>query len=357
MSDPSMHKEYLLSALAQAQLGRGLCAPNPSVGAVAVQHGQIIAKAWHEGAGSPHAEQVLLSRIPPSNQETTLYVTLEPCNHWGRTPPCVEAIIAHGIKCVVFAYKDPNPIVAKNHTPTILRQHGIEVIHYPLPEIDRFYQSYHYWMQTHKPWVTVKMAQSLDGYIAGACGKRVQISNAACGVFTHEQRKACDVILTTSRTILQDNPQFTVRLDANKVESKPLAVLDAHLSLGQNVSALQWAKQGHIYYDSRKVVQAPHKGCQYYPIPMQEKGLDLDAVLGHLGALGYHDVWVEAGAQLFTALHHAHLVQRTYIYISPHIIGHTGLSLYSKLTSWHKSQAMSWQVMDDNVILTIDWSF
>lgn len=350
-----MHKEYLLSALAQAKLGRGACAPNPSVGAVAVLDDHIIAKAWHRGAGLPHAEQALLTQIPYANQDITLYVTLEPCNHWGRTPPCVDAIIAHGIKRVVYGYNDPNPLVSKNQTPRILREHGVEVIHYPLPEIDAFYQSYHHWIQTQKPWVTVKIAQTLDGQIAGADGERISISNLSCGEFTHEQRKKTDVILTTARTIMTDDPLFTVRLQGADVETKPLAVLDTHLRLSHEIQALQLATRGLIYYDESQTVTHRHAQCEYYPMPVHQDRLDLTAVLGHLGALGYHDVWVEAGRQLFTALHRAHLVNRTHIYIAPKILNQVGMSLYSDLNTFEEAQTLSWQVMGDNVILTIDW--
>lgn len=350
-----MHKEYLLSALEQAKLGRGVCSPNPSVGAVAVQHGQIIAEAWHPGAGLPHAEQILLTRIPPSYEDVTLYVTLEPCNHWGRTPPCVDAIIAHKIKRVVYAYADPNPIVSVNDSPKILAEHGIEVIHYPLPEIDRFYQSYHYWLHSRKPWVTVKIAQTLDGHIAGLQGARTPISNSVCADFTHQKRKDSDIILTTSRTILQDNPQLTVRLPGQKVVAKPLAVLDTHLNLQHEVHALQMAKQGMIYYDGAYPLAYQHAGCAYYPMPVQDGLLDLAAVISHVGSLGYHDLWVEAGSQLFTALHQAGLVNRTHIYIAPKLLGKTGLPLYANMESFASAQAVSWQIMDDNVMLTIDW--
>lgn len=350
-----MHKEYLLSALEQAKLGRGRCAPNPSVGAVAVQHGQIIAEAWHPGAGFPHAEQILLTRIPPSCQDVTVYVTLEPCNHWGRTPPCVDAIIAHKIKRVVYAYADPNPLVSANDSPTILREHGIEAIHYSLPEIDRFYQSYHHWLHHHKPWVTVKIAQTLDGHIAGAHGTRSFISNALCADFTHKKRKDSDVILTTSHTILQDNPQLTSRLPGQEIVRKPLAVLDRSLRLKHAVQALQMAQQGIIYYDEAHLLDYQHAGCAYYSVPVQDRHLDLSAVIGHLGSLGYHDLWVEAGSELFTALHQAGLVNCTHIYIAPKLLGNTGLPLYANMDAFTSAQTLSWQIMDDNVMLTIDW--
>lgn len=351
-----MHKEYLLSALEQAELGRGSCAPNPSVGAVAVHEGQILAKAWHPGAGQPHAEQVLLSRMPPSCQDVTLYVTLEPCNHWGRTPPCVDAIIAYGFKRVVYAYADPNPLVSNNNTPQILTEHGIEVIHYPLTEIDAFYQSYSHWLLTKKPWVTVKIAQSLDGHIAGQHGARVTISNSACSDFTHKQRKETDIILTTSRTILQDNPQFTVRIPGQETQSKPLAILDTQMRLHAEPEALRLAKRGVIYHAEGYSVQQPHANCAYYPMPVTaKKHLDLTAVISHLGSLGYHDVWVEAGAQLFVALHKAGLVNRTYIYVAPTILGKTGLSLYENMDGFGSAQSSSWQIMDNNVVLTVEW--
>ena len=151
-----MHNKFLLAALEQAKKGRGSCAPNPSVGAVAVQNGKIISQSWHKGAGCLHAEQSLLKDLPSGMNDLTLYVTLEPCNHWGRTPPCTKAIIEHGIKKVVYAFSDPNPLVAKNNTPEVLRQHGIECIYFPLPTIDEYYQSYHYWTRSGKPYVTTR---------------------------------------------------------------------------------------------------------------------------------------------------------------------------------------------------------
>jgi len=284
-----------------------------------------------------------------------MYVTLEPCNHWGRTPPCVEAIIAHGIQRVVYAYADPNPVVAANQTPQILREHGIDVLHYPLAEIDRFYQSYHHWSQTHKPWVTVKMAHTLDGHITAADGGRMHISNAACAEFTHQQRKASDVILTTARTIIEDNPQLTVRLPDMAVTSKPLAVLDTRLSLPFDMQALRLSQKTHVYHSEEAAVTQSHADCVYHAMPMQKTQLDLAAVIGHLGSLGYHDVWVEAGRQLFTALHQAGLVQRTHIYIAPKLRGGQGAGLYAQLQSFEKAKTSSWQVMDDNAILTVDW--
>lgn len=355
MSELNMHKEFMLYALEQAKLGKGQCAPNPCVGAVAVQQGVVIAKAWHRGAGLAHAEQLLLEQIPQATPEVTLYVTLEPCNHWGRTPPCVEAIIAHGIRRVVYAYADPNPVVAANHTPQILRDQGIEVIYYPLPEITEFYKSYHYWLQTGMPWVTVKMAQTLDGYIAGSGGTRTYISNETCFKFTQQQRHDSDVILTTSRTILQDDPQFTARLSDNESFAKHLAILDRKLSIQSNMQALQLAKSVHIYYDQSYQSISKLPRCVYHPISVQDNRLDLTAIFGHLGGLGYHDVWVEAGADLFYELHKKRLCNTTYIYIAPKTLETEGLSLYENQLPFEHAQHLEWQIMGDNAVLMIEW--
>ncbi|KTD14216.1 riboflavin biosynthesis protein [Legionella hackeliae] len=343
----------MLAALEQAWLGRGTCAPNPSVGAVAVHNGEIIARAWHPGAGNPHAEQLVLEQIPKGLSDVTLYVTLEPCNHWGRTPPCVAAIIHHKISQVVYAFADPNPVVAANNTPELLQKAGIKVIHFPLEEVHHFYQSYCYWTATKKPWVTAKIAQSLDGKIAGVNGARCQLSNACCSEFTHQKRLYSDIILTTANTILNDNPLLNVRLN-HQVISKTVAVLDSHLRLTGKENVFKTAKHCHIYYHEHYSVKEPLQNCSYHAIPAKNEQLDLSSVLSHLGQLGFHDVWVEAGGILFSALHQENLVQRTYLYLVPTVLGENTTSAFHGAI-FTKERTVSWQVKADNVIACLDW--
>lgn len=350
-----MHEQFLLAALNQAKLGRGICAPNPSVGAVAVHKGKIIAQTWHRGAGTPHAEQLLLEQLPKNISEITLYVTLEPCNHWGKTPPCVDAIIQYGVKRVVYAYRDPNPIIIANNTPRVLNEHGVEVFHYPLPEIDDFYQSYRYWTLTNKPWVTVKLAQSLDGKIAGAKGARVQLSNALCEAFTHQKRRQCDVILTTARTINQDDPKLNVRLSGVE-EAKPVAIIDSHATVNPEANVFSTAKHCHIYHSEQCVPSTIHSNSTCHAMPATKGLLDLSAVISHLGKLGYHDVWVEAGGALFSALHLAQLVNKTYIYVVPKVLGESAISAYHHADIFNSACNVSWQTMGDNMIASLDWA-
>src|SRR5688572_12392757 len=157
-------ENLLRAALDEARRGRGLCAPNPAVGAVLVQKDFIVSKGYHHGAGLPHAEVEALADVREDLSQATLYVTLEPCCHQGRTPPCTRFLIERGIKKVVYGHQDPNPVVAGKGEAE-LRAAGVEVTHLPLPEVERFYRSYDHWTRTGRPFVTAKLALSLDGKI------------------------------------------------------------------------------------------------------------------------------------------------------------------------------------------------
>ena len=365
-----MHEQFLLAALEQARLGQGSCAPNPCVGAVAVHNGTIIAHAFHNGAGTPHAEQLLLAQLPPKIPGISVYITLEPCNHWGKTPPCVQALVDYGVEQVVFAYYDPNPLVAVNNSSEQLRQQGISVTHYPLKEIDDFYTSYTHWVETGKPRVTVKMAQSFDGKIGRADGDRLILSNGLCAEFTHKQRAIYDVILTSAKTIHCDNPKMNVRLNGHE-QAKIVAIIDKNLSLDQNALIFSTASHCLIYHRTGVTVpqdqiagrssasiekkdQVPR--CTYYAMPIKNNQLDLAAVISHLGELGYHDVWVEAGGAVFSALHKQRLVDRTYLYLVPTSLGENAVSAYQQNGIFDRKHRVSWHVMGDNMIACLDWS-
>ncbi|MBL7481141.1 bifunctional diaminohydroxyphosphoribosylaminopyrimidine deaminase/5-amino-6-(5-phosphoribosylamino)uracil reductase RibD [Legionella bononiensis] len=367
-----MHEQFLLAALNQAKLGQGICAPNPSVGAVAVQNGNIIAQDWHRGAGSPHAEQLLLAQFTPKTPGVSLYITLEPCNHWGRTPPCVNAIINHGIEEVYFSYLDPNPLVAQNNSTALLQEHGIKVTHLPLPEIDEFYKSYTHWIVTHRPRVTVKMAQSLDGKIGRLSNERVILSNSLCAEFTHKMRAASDVILTSARTVERDNPRMNVRLNQQE-QAKPVAIIDRDLSLSDESLVFSTASHCYIYHDEHRLLPDTERikadpgqirsnsslslypNSTYHAMPLKSGRMDLNSIINHLGELGFHDVWVEAGGAIFSALHQEGLVHRTYLYIVPIFLGTEAVSAYQYRELFDREHKVSWHEMGDNMIACIDW--
>lgn len=349
-----MHEQFLLLALEQAKLGQGICAPNPCVGAIAVQNGLIIAQAWHKGAGTPHAEQLLLAQFPPKTPGVTVYITLEPCNHWGRTPPCVDALIQHGIDTVVFACADPNPLVANNGSCARLTEQGIKVLQIAVPEITAFYRSYTYWTRTGKPWVTVKIAHTLNGKIGGAKGERIQLSNAECSKFTQLKRAATDVILTSSRTVLLDNPKLNARLNNTEI-AKTVAILDTHLSLHANLQIFSKAAHCLVYHHQDAKEKQAYPNSSFYKVPLKNAKLDLVAVIDHLGSLGFHDVWVEVGGMVFSALHKQGLVQTTYVSVVPTVLGEDAISAFQDTGIFQKKHSVFWQAMGDNAQACFEW--
>src|SRR3989344_2995168 len=165
-----MYQDYLKRALKLAEKRRGFCSPNPAVGAVVVKDGKIIGEGWHEKAGAPHAEVMALASAGSSAAGGILYVTLEPCSHTGRTPPCTDLIIKTGIKAVYYGFKDSN-LTVSGQGEFYLKSAGIACEQIELPEINAFYRSYAHWLKTKKPWVTAKIALSLDEKIASVDGK------------------------------------------------------------------------------------------------------------------------------------------------------------------------------------------
>jgi diaminohydroxyphosphoribosylaminopyrimidine deaminase/5-amino-6-(5-phosphoribosylamino)uracil reductase len=349
-----MHEQFLLVALQQARLGRGLCAPNPSVGAVAVQNGKIISQAWHQSAGKPHAEQLVLAKLPPNLQDITLYVTLEPCNHWGKTPPCVDEIVKYGVRRVVYAYADPNPIVAENNTPSLLEKHGIEVLYFQLAVVDDFYKSYRHWILSKRPYLTAKIAQTFDGKIAGPLGSRRQLTNSKCSEFTHQKRQQADIILTTARTINLDDPQLNVRLQEGTY-AKPIAIIDRKGTVNPEAKVFSNNIPCHIFYDEQYSITDPLAKAEYHPVSSLNGLLDLESIVIKLGSLGYHDVWVEAGGRLFSSLHEKKLVQQTYIYLAPSALGEDSITAYH-YDIFSNPHSITWETKGNNVIASLIWN-
>lgn len=349
-----MHKQFLLKALEQAWLGRGSCFPNPSVGAIAVQNNVIIAQAWHQGAGMPHAEKLLLDKIPKNSKGVSLYVTLEPCNHWGKTPPCVNAIINHGIDRVVYAFKDPNPVVAANNTPELLKKHKIDAIYCEVPEVTKFYESYQHWVINKTPWITAKIAQTFDGKIAGANSRPIKLSNDKCSEFTHLQRFHTDIILTSAKTINIDNPSLNARFQG-EIRKKHVAIIDTRLEVNKEAWLFEKAECYHIFYDASLLKPKKFNNCRFHGVSAENGQLDLKKIIYHLGSMGYHDVWVEAGGGLFSSLHHAKLVNRTYIYLVPMVLGSSAVSAYRGENFLESFSKISWWAEEDNMIAAIDW--
>lgn len=353
-----MHDVYLKETLSLAKSRRGFCAPNPAVGAIVVKNNQIISKGTHFASGHPHAEVEALTPLGENAKDAILYCSLEPCCHLEKkTPPCTDFITNAGIKKVIYGFRDPNPEVAGKGEQR-LRAAGIECIQQSSAEITSFYQSYEHWCMTRKPFVTAKLALSLDGKIAAANGQRIAITGNAAQQFTHQQRQKTDAILTTAKTIQADNPLFNVRL-ADQIHSKPLYILDRQLTTPLQANIFTTAKSVTLFYDAQiaeqKLKAYQEKGAQCVPITTNANRLALTEILHWLGKTGIHDLWIEAGGSCFFAFAEAKLLQSAFIYIAPKILGNSAQPAFLETIDLFNNARYQWQILESDIICKLNW--
>ncbi len=351
-----MHEEYLKEALAIAEIRQGFCSPNPSVGAVVVKDNFILSTGMHYEYGAPHAEVDALAQIGEEAKGATIYVTLEPCCHWGKTPPCTQLLIDRGIKEVIYAYEDPNPLVA-GKGQHMLTNANIKCRHISLPEINEFYKSYTHWHHTQLPFVTAKLAISMDGKIAGPHHQPVKISGLQLQITTHQLRKKSDAILTTVNTIQHDNPQLNVRIEG-VIYKKPLYILDSQLNTPINSNIFQTAENVTIFHaanaPSHKAEELTAHGATCQAIPTNEYGLNLMNVLKFIGNEGRHNLFIEAGGRCFTSFIEQKLIHRALIYISPKILGQHALSAFNCNNNiLSLAQNIEWHIVEQDVMCDI----
>jgi diaminohydroxyphosphoribosylaminopyrimidine deaminase/5-amino-6-(5-phosphoribosylamino)uracil reductase len=307
------HSYFLLKALEQAYKGLGLCSPNPAVGAVVVSQNRIVGMGYHRGPGTDHAEVVALRHAGPKARGATLYVTLEPCCHHGRTPPCTDAIIRAGIRLVVYGEHDPH-----RHTSMrgedVLRQASVPCERQHEAVLHRFYQPYFYNLKTQRPWVIYKLAMSFNGKIAGPNCQTLPITGEELRVFTHEQRLQSDALLTSSKTVIHDNPRMNVRLDVGVI-AKRVYLIDRNLSVSLNAEIFKTAKAPLTIFHHAAVDTPQYRALEKRGVRLIAF-VTLDDIFGVIARDGVHRVWVEAGAELFALLHAARLINEIYFYIA-----------------------------------------
>jgi len=318
----------------------------------------VVSEGFHRQFGAAHAEVDALQHLNGQAKGATVYVTLEPCCHWGKTPPCTDHLINSGVTEVFYGFEDPDFRVA-GKSETILRQAGISCQQKTLPEINNFYRSYAHWNRTGKPWVTAKLAMSLDGKIAGPGGQPVSITGPAVGKFTHEQRYQTDAILTTAVTVMRDNPKLNARL-GNEQYAKPVFILDSELNLPEDLQIYTTAKSISVFcrsdIDEIKIREFTNKGVNCIPVEWNANGLDMDQVLREIGKQGIHDLWVEAGGRCLQSLLTGGLLNRGYFYISPKWLGRSALTAFQDNVSlFTNAKSVQWQVAGSDVICQIMW--
>lgn len=359
-----MHKHeqdrtLLKTALILADIHRGFCYPNPAVGAVIVNSAtDIIARGYHQGAGKPHAEIEALKLLNMQAEGATLYVTLEPCCHWGKTPPCTKAIIEAGIKRVVYGYRDPNPLVSGKGVQQ-LTDAGIACEYVQLPELGEFYASYCHWHLTQKPFVTAKIAMSLNGCIAGKNGLQLQITGNELQQYTHIKRKKCDAILTTGVTIMNDNPSLNVRIGHEAV-AKPIYIIDTHLKIDINSKIFSTAKSITIFHSpngkSDKISRLVDLGVRCLSIEATKKGINLSDIIAHIGRDSVHDLWVEAGGRLLQSLLDARLVNKLLLYVAPKWITQGYPAFTDGINYNFNNEKIVWQNYGNDIVGSISFA-
>ncbi len=319
-------------ALALARRAEGRTSPNPPVGAVLVKDGQIVGEGYHRRAGEPHAEAAALAQAGERARGATLYVTLEPCAHHGRTPPCTQALIRAGVAQVCFALKDPNPLVCGRGARElaaagIVVQHGLcreEALEITLP----FFKH----ITTGLPWLTAKFAMSLDGKIATHTGESRWISSTASRHKVHALRNVSDAILVGAGTVLADNPTLTTRLasgaEASKVHHPVRILADSRGRVPSTARIFQADLPGRTILATTSAAPGQHleqlkaQGVEVWRLPADAKDrVSLADLLKAVGERGMLTLLVEGGAELLGSLFSLNLVDQVWVFIAPLMIG------------------------------------
>ena len=331
---------YMAAALALARRGLGRVAPNPSVGALIVKDGVVIARGWTADGGRPHAETIALQAAGAAANGATLYVTLEPCSHHGRTPPCADAVIAAGIARVVSAVDDPDPRVGgRGHAR--LAAAGIEVRSGVLAkEAARLNRGHILRVTQGRPMLTLKLAETSDGFAAGAPGApRLAVTAATANAFVHMERALNDAILIGAGTARLDDPLLTVRLPGLE-NAKPLRiVLDSHLALdpGSKLAATA-ADNPTLVVTSEAALQAvadalSKHGIEILRVAADASGqIDLAVAFSHFGKRGLTRIFCEGGPHLATALMQQNLVDEMILLTGAKALQGQGIAALDSVT-------------------------
>lgn len=314
--------DYMELAIGLAEAGKGQTSPNPAVGAVIVTNNKIVGVGSHMKAGEEHAEVHALNMAKSKARGGTIYVTLEPCSHYGKTPPCAELIVQSGIKRAVIATEDPNPHVCGKGIH-YLKQAGIEVeVGVKKAEADRINEDFYHYIKTNMPFITLKSAVSLDGKIATSTGESKWITGREAREDVHQYRHEHDAILVGVGTVLKDNPKLTTRLPQGGknpiriiLDSELRTPIDAHVITDNSVET--W-----IVIGNKVSVEQKQKFKQEHVTLIEvDNPRELHSLMLRLGRLGIVSLFIEGGATVNDSFLTEKLVNQVILYIAPILIG------------------------------------
>jgi diaminohydroxyphosphoribosylaminopyrimidine deaminase/5-amino-6-(5-phosphoribosylamino)uracil reductase len=346
----ALDRRFMQLALTLERRGLGRTAPNPAVGAVIVKDGIVVGRGWTQPGGRPHAEPEALARAGEAARGATLYVTLEPCSHVGKSPPCADAIIAAGITRVVSAIEDPNPQVAgQGHAR--LRAAGIVVdVGMCADEAARDHAGHFRRVRDGRPHVILKLAVSSDDKIGAAGGKPVAITGEATRARVHLLRAQCDAVMIGIGTARADDPLLTCRLPGMAKRSPVRVVLDRALRLPGSGKLVHSAREVPLWVMTSDTAEAPAAaklgaaGAQMIRVKTSENGLDLPDVLRALSEKGITRLMVEGGAQVAASFVKAGLVDEVWLLRGSDEIGADGVAALGALPLGTVTQSSSFRV-------------
>ena len=315
------HKKYMDLTIKLAEKGKGSTSPNPMVGCIIVKRGRIVGKGYHKKAGAEHAEVLALNDAGKKAINSTMYVNLEPCSHWGRTPPCTEKIVEAGVREVIIGMEDPNPLVDGFRE---LKFRGLKTkIGILENDAKKLNEAYVRYMKTKRPFVIIKVAMSADGRIATKTGDSKYITSKEARTYVHQLRTEVDAVMVGLNTVLRDNPELTPRLIKGKDPMK--IVVDSKLKIPKNCnlvkepSKLIIATTGKASKNDVKKLQ--QKGVNVI-ITKTNKGLvDLEDLMKQLGKHEITSVMIEGGSELNSSAIKDGVVDKILIFTAPKLIG------------------------------------
>ncbi len=325
-SDKMEDRDYMRIAIKEAKKGEGFTNPNPMVGAALVKDGRVIGKDFHHRYGGFHAERNVILNCREPVEGAKLYVTLEPCCHYGKTPPCTDIIIESGIREVYIGSMDPNPLVAGKGVKQ-LKKHGIKVVtgvcEAECLELNRVF--FHY-IKHKTPYVIMKYAMTADGKIATRTGKSKWITSEAARGRVQESRHKYMGIMAGVGTVLLDNPRLTCRLEGKRSPAR--IICDTHLRTPLTAEVVQTAREiptilATAETDSKKMEPYQAKGVQMLAVPLEGERLDLKILMQKLGEQGIDSILLEGGAILNYSALKSGIVHAVEMYIAPKLFGGT----------------------------------
>jgi len=330
ISPDEFDQSMMHAALDLARRGSGYVSPNPMVGAVIVDKDRrIIGEGWHKRYGTPHAEiNAITSAAGQDLSNATLYVTLEPCSHFGKTPPCSDAIIAAGIRRVVVAMRDPNPLVSGQGNRR-MREAGIQVeVGLLEHEARALNETYIHFISTGMPFVAVKMAQTLDGFTALPSGESKWITGEQSRRRVHLLRATYDAAMVGTQTAIMDNPTLTVRYGIEARHPKRitidrnLIIPDTHYLFSDPHTELTHLFTTEENARSPRAMELADRGVHIFDVPDTPRGLNLSEILRTLAELNIASVLVEGGSRFAGALIREDLVSKIILFVAPKLFGH-----------------------------------